>query len=61
MIERYTSRNGAKPLKVIVMQSHVVAHQIFSLKILEWIEKLLEKSGAFRDLLANLVEKVQVS
>ncbi|CAL8120131.1 unnamed protein product [Orchesella dallaii] len=56
VIERYTSRNGAKPLKVTVMQSHVVAHQTFSLKVLEWIETLLEKSGAIRDIFADLVE-----
>lgn len=42
------------------MQSHVVAHQIFSLKILEWVETHLEKSGAFRDLLASLVEELKV-
>lgn len=60
MIERHTSRNGAKPLKVIVKHSHVVAHQTFALRILGWFEGLLEQSGAVRDLFAHAIEDLLV-
>lgn len=49
-----------KPLKVSVMQEHVISHQMFAIKVVKWIEGLLEKSGAFRNLFATILEEVNV-
>ena len=35
--ERTSSRRGGRPLKVVIMHSHVVAHQNFSQKLITWL------------------------
>ena len=37
-IEKFTSRHGHRALKVLVVHAHVVAHQIFACKLLEWLQ-----------------------
>lgn len=52
-IEKYTSRHGNKPLKVIVNHAHVIAHQIFAFKLLTWLEKILSLGAGFRKMFAE--------
>ena len=46
-IERTTKRNGSKPLKCEVMQSQLVAHQTFSIRLLSWTKHLISQCKAF--------------
>ena len=34
--ERTSSRRGGRPLKIVIMHSHVVAHQNFAEKLISW-------------------------
>ena len=44
--QRQTSRGqGSKPLKVHVMNTRVVAHQAFALRILTWLQEVIGYSG----------------
>lgn len=54
-IERFTSRHGTKPLKVLVIQSKLLAHQCFAMKLLAWIQSLLKPSLRLRRLFADVV------
>ncbi|XP_057659801.1 E3 ubiquitin-protein ligase UBR2 isoform X1 [Diorhabda carinulata] len=56
-IEKYTSRHGNKPLKVLVNHSHIIAHQIFAGKLLSWLERFLGQGEAFRAIFAEVVLK----
>ena len=47
--QKNTSRHGGKPLKVLVMHTAVVAHQIFAQKILSWLYTILGHSGMSND------------
>ncbi|GLH05833.1 E3 ubiquitin-protein ligase UBR1 [Gryllus bimaculatus] len=53
-IERFTSRHGNRPLKVLVVHAHVVAHQIYAMKLLEWLQKLLGHAEGFRALFSEV-------
>lgn len=35
-IEKYTARHGNRSLKVHVVHAHVIGHQIFAMKLLQW-------------------------
>ncbi|XP_060531062.1 E3 ubiquitin-protein ligase UBR2 [Cylas formicarius] len=56
-IEKYTSKHGSKPLKVLVNHTHVIAHQIFAMKLLNWLEKLLGNGAAFRAVFSECASK----
>ncbi|CAH1958819.1 unnamed protein product [Acanthoscelides obtectus] len=58
-IERYTSRHGNKPLKVLVNHAHVIAHQIYASKLLNWLEKFLGNGEGFRKIFAEVALKPQ--
>ncbi|KAJ8971803.1 hypothetical protein NQ317_010778, partial [Molorchus minor] len=58
-IEKYTSRQGTKPLKVLVNHAYVVAHQTFAMKLLAWLEKFLGHGESFRKIFADVVLKPQ--
>lgn len=58
-IEKYTSRHGNKPLKVLVVHSHIVAHQIFALKLLSWLQDFLGHGEGFRAIFCEVVLKSQ--
>ncbi|KAK6637539.1 hypothetical protein RUM44_007961 [Polyplax serrata] len=47
-IERFTSKHGGLPLKVDVVHTHVIAHQVFAMKLLRWLQKILLTSEHFR-------------
>ncbi|XP_063980844.1 E3 ubiquitin-protein ligase UBR2 isoform X2 [Diachasmimorpha longicaudata] len=47
-IERFTSRQGSQPLKVLVVHAHVIAHQIFALKLLGWLQQFISHCEGFR-------------
>ena len=53
--ERITSRRGGNPLKVAVMHGHVVAHQSFAIRLLVWMQSVLDKSVGFRALFSNIM------
>ncbi|XP_050506172.1 E3 ubiquitin-protein ligase UBR2 [Diabrotica virgifera virgifera] len=58
-IEKFTSRHGNKPLKVLVNHAHLISHQIFAGKILNWLEKVLIQGEGFRAIFADVVLKPQ--
>ncbi|CAH1114121.1 unnamed protein product [Psylliodes chrysocephalus] len=58
-IEKYTSRHGNKPLKVLVNHAYVIAHQIFATKVLSWLEKFLGQGEGFRAIFAEVALKPQ--
>ncbi|XP_022906723.2 E3 ubiquitin-protein ligase UBR2 [Onthophagus taurus] len=58
-IEKYTSRHGNKPLKVLVVHAHVVAHQIFAMKLLSWLQTFLGHGEGFRSIFSEIALKPQ--
>lgn len=56
-IERYTSRHGNKPLKVLVVHAHIVAYQIFAMKLLSWLQTFLGHGEGFRAIFSEVVLK----
>lgn len=54
-VERITSQHGPKPLRVVVMDPRVVAHQNFALRLLAWFQQLIGGSQAFRLLFNEVV------
>ncbi|XP_048736873.2 E3 ubiquitin-protein ligase UBR2-like isoform X4 [Ostrea edulis] len=59
IIDQSTSRHNSKPLKVQVMHTVVVAHQTFCLKLMVWLQKMIEKSDGLRRLFCLLSMKPQ--
>ncbi|OXU27651.1 hypothetical protein TSAR_014521 [Trichomalopsis sarcophagae] len=47
-IEKFTSRHNSRPLKVLVEHAHVVAHQIFAMKLLGWLQQFISHCEGFR-------------
>jgi len=54
-IEKFTSRHGGKPLKTVVVHSHVIAHQIYALRLLTWMQNMLGYSERLRTVFSNVV------
>lgn len=54
-IEKFTSRHGGKPLKTVVVHSHVIAHQIYALRLLTWMQNLLGYSERLRSVFSDVV------
>ncbi|XP_025197910.1 E3 ubiquitin-protein ligase UBR2 [Melanaphis sacchari] len=54
-IEKFTSRHGGKPLKTVVVHSHVIAHQIYALRLLTWMQNLLGYSERLRAVFSSVV------
>lgn len=54
-IERFTSRHSTRPLKVSVVHSYVVAHQMFALRLLTWLQKLVGMAEGFRKIFSNVI------
>ena len=50
-------RRSVKPLQAKVTHSHVVAHQIFALRLIEWLDTVLGHSEGFRTLFAKILGK----
>ena len=53
--ERTSSRRGGRPLKVVIMHSHIVAHQTFAQSLVSWLLGILDYSSSFRALLGTLL------
>uniref|UniRef100_T1JGA7 E3 ubiquitin-protein ligase n=1 Tax=Strigamia maritima TaxID=126957 RepID=T1JGA7_STRMM len=49
-IEKSTTRHGGKALKVLVMHTNVVAHQLFAMRLLTWLQGLIKVSDGLRNL-----------
>ncbi|XP_048517590.1 E3 ubiquitin-protein ligase UBR2 isoform X2 [Dendroctonus ponderosae] len=56
-IEKYTSRHGSKPLKVLITHAHIIAHQIFAQKLMIWLEKFLGNGKGFRSVFTECILK----
>jgi E3 ubiquitin-protein ligase UBR2 len=57
--ERITSRRGSRPLKVLIMHSHVVAHQVFAMRQLQWLQATIETNYAFRVLFSQVIQTLR--
>jgi len=55
IVERITGRRGIKPLKVMVIHSHVVAHQVFAMRLISWLDGILGYSEGFRALFSRIL------
>jgi len=53
--EKMTGRRGGHPLKVVVTLGHVMAHQAFALRLLSWLQDILDKSVGFRALFSQIM------
>ncbi|CAG9782491.1 unnamed protein product [Diatraea saccharalis] len=47
MFERFTSRHGPS-LKVLVMHAHVIAHQLYAMKLLMWLQNFVSQEPSLR-------------
>ena len=52
---------ATKPLKVMVIHSHVVAHQVFSLRLLSWLDSVLAHSEGLRALFCRILVEQEVT
>ncbi|XP_071525838.1 LOW QUALITY PROTEIN: E3 ubiquitin-protein ligase UBR2 [Panulirus ornatus] len=57
LMEKQTSRGGGRPLKVQVMDTYIIAHQIFASRLLTWLHNILESAQAFRLIFSDIVNK----
>ena len=51
---------GIKPLKVMVIHSHVIAHQVFALRLVSWLDGILAHSEGFRVLFSRILIEQEV-
>ena len=61
VVEKITGRRATKPLKVMVIHSHVVAHQVFSLRLLTWLDSVLAHSEGLRALFCRILVEQELS
>ena len=59
IIERITSRHGSKPLKVEVMLAAVIAHQTYAMRLLGWLQSLLNHCEGFRSIFSRIMMEPQ--
>jgi len=55
IIERQTGRRGIKPLKVLVVHAAVWAQQVFSLRLVTWLDSVLGYSEGFRAIFSSIM------
>ncbi|XP_076276967.1 ubr1 ubiquitin ligase [Lasioglossum baleicum] len=53
-IEKFTQRHSSRALKVLVVHAHVIAHQTFAMKLLNWLQQFISLSEGFRVLFSNV-------
>ncbi|XP_047516018.1 E3 ubiquitin-protein ligase UBR1 isoform X1 [Pieris napi] len=53
MFERFTSRHGPE-LRVLVMHAHVIAHQTFAMKLLNWLQNFVSQEPSLRLVLSQV-------
>ena len=61
IVEKITGRRATKPLKVMVIHSHVVAHQVFSLRLLTWLDSVLAHSEGLRALFSRILVEQELT
>lgn len=54
-VERITSRTTPRSLKVQVMHTHVIAHQLYAIKLLTWLQNILMVSKHFRRIFSEVM------
>ncbi|XP_064624216.1 E3 ubiquitin-protein ligase UBR2-like isoform X2 [Lineus longissimus] len=59
VIERTTTRQGGKRLKVLVMRSSIVSHQLFAVKLLAWLQDITSKADGLRNLFCRVALEVK--
>jgi len=59
LVER-SSKKSVKALQVKVVHSHVVAHQIFALRLITWLDGILSQSEGFRALFSKILVEQEV-
>ncbi|XP_076675682.1 ubr1 ubiquitin ligase [Andrena cerasifolii] len=59
-IERFTSRHSNRILKVHVVHAHVIAHQTFAMKLLNWLQQFISLCEGFRVLFSNVALNTKV-
>lgn len=58
-IERFTSRHGNRPLKVRVVHAHVIAHQLYAMRLLSWLQKILAYCEGFRVIFSEVALQIK--
>lgn len=58
-IERFTSRHGNRALKVLVVHAHVVAHQLYAMRLLTWLQKILSNCEGFRVVFSEVALQIK--
>lgn len=53
-VERFTSRHSNRSLKVLVLHTHIVAHQTYAMKLLNWLQQFISQCEGFRVLFSNI-------
>ncbi|KAL6265276.1 hypothetical protein P5V15_002056 [Pogonomyrmex californicus] len=53
-VERFTYRHSNRPLKVLVLHTHIVAHQTFAIRLLNWLQQFISHCEGFRVLFSNI-------
>ncbi|XP_034933670.1 E3 ubiquitin-protein ligase UBR2 [Chelonus insularis] len=53
-VERFTWRQNSQPLKVLVVHAHVIAHQIFAMKLLGWLQHFISQCEGFRIIFSDV-------
>lgn len=53
-IEKSTNRGSNRPLKVLVLHTHIVAHQTFALELIKWLKEFISNFEGFRMLFSNI-------
>lgn len=59
-IERFTSRHQHRPLKVLVVHAHVVAHQLYAMRLLTWLKRILGYCEGFRVVFSEVALKIKL-
>lgn len=54
-VERITSRTTPRSLKVQVMHTHLIAHQLYAIKLLSWLQNILLQTKHFRSIFAEVM------
>lgn len=60
-IEKFTARHSNRPLNVLVVHAHVIAHQIFAMKLLHWLQQFINPYEGFRVLFSNVALNATLS
>ncbi|CAK9818916.1 E3 ubiquitin-protein ligase UBR2 [Anthophora plagiata] len=59
-IEKFTSRHSNRALKVLVVHAHVIAHQIFAMELLHWLQQFINPCESFRVLFSNVALNTKI-